>query len=73
MTKRYNRDEMRAYNEAFDAFEAYLNGAPQESNPYRRGTGRHAAWAEGWREVVDNHREEIALQAELERRRAERV
>jgi len=63
MAKRFNQAEQRAYNEAFDVFENFLNGAAMESNPYRKGTGQHAAWADGMKEARETHRERIAVEA----------
>jgi hypothetical protein len=59
--KKYNQDEYRAYNEAFDCFEAFMNGAPREANPWKLGTARHAAWQDGWIEAQTAERERIAV------------
>ncbi len=72
MAKQFNQNERRAYNEAFDIFEAFLNGAPMEENPWKNGSRRHAAWAEGMREAREMHAKERCVQSDLEQRRAER-
>ncbi len=51
MARKFNLKEMKAYNEAFDAFET---GVFVE-NPYRKGTKQHNAWAEGFGEALDTH------------------
>lgn len=55
MTKKFNQAEQKAYNEAFDTYEAFMNGSHMEGNPYRNGTEKHAAWAEGWAEARETY------------------
>ncbi len=54
--KPFSRAEMRAYNEAHDAYEAFLDGdegAPTGENPFIPGTRKHEAWQYGWNEARD--------------------
>ena len=67
MAKRFNQAEQRAYNEAFDVYEAFICGAPLGANPYRVGTGQHAAWGEGLKEARQVERERIAVEVKLAR------
>jgi hypothetical protein len=55
MAKRFNQVEMKAYNEAFDVYKAFMNGSHMEGNPYRRGTRKHAAWATGFEEAREQY------------------
>lgn len=70
--KPFNQAEMNAYNEAFDCFEAFLDGAPKHYNPYRIGAKRHAAWKYGWDEAVRTNAANHKIQADVEERRNQR-